>query len=113
MAILKSSLEEPLLTREQMSIIRDIAHAAQIAEAYKQLNIVKDIIILSTGSTTNWQGQRQVTDEETMINNITSYLKAEASRTLMQIKIPRRQFANTAQTDPKDPVIKPSVPTPS
>jgi len=48
-----------------------------------------------------------------MINNTTSYLKAEALRTLMQIKIPRRQLANTAQADSNNSVVKPSIPTPS
>lgn len=111
MAILKSSLDEPLLTREQMSIIRDIAHAAQIANAIKELTIVQDIIIVP-GSNVNWQANDKQPEQE-HITNLLTYLKAEASRVLMQIKIPRRQLAITVQADPKDSVVKPSVSTPS
>jgi hypothetical protein len=110
MAILKSSLDEPLLTREQMSIIRDIAHAAQIANAIKELTIVKDMII--TPGNVNWQANDKYPEQE-HITNLLNYLKAEASRVLMQIKIPRRQLAITVQADPKDSVIKPSATTPS
>jgi uroporphyrinogen-III synthase len=92
MAILKSSLEEPLLTREQTSVIRAIAHSAQIAEAIKQLGIIDDIM-------TKGLVPRHDTSE------ILDYLKAEASRVLMQIKVPRRSTTTTTQADTKNTVV--------
>jgi hypothetical protein len=92
MAILKSSLEEPLLTREQTSIIRAIAHSAQIAEAIKQLSIIDELL-------TNGKLPRQNPSE------LRDYLNAEASRVLMQIKIPKRSVATTTQADTKDTVV--------
>jgi len=99
MAILKSSLEEPLLTREQTSVIRAIAHSALIAEAIKQLSIIN--ISIANGETP----RNEVIDIE-------SYLKAEALRVLTQVKIPKRSVATTTEADTKDPVVKPGVNTP-
>jgi hypothetical protein len=99
MAILKSSLEEPLLTREQTSVIRAIAHSAQIAEAIKQLSIIK------TSITDGITPRNELIDME-------NYLKAEALRVLTQVKIPKRPVVTTTEADTKDPVVKPGVNTP-
>jgi hypothetical protein len=99
MAILKSSLEEPLLTREQTSVIRAIAHSAQIAEAIKQLSIIK------TSITDGITPRNELVDME-------NYLKAEALRVLTQVKIPKRSVATTTEADTKDPVVKPGANTP-
>jgi len=113
MAILKSSLEEPLLSREQMSIIRDIAHAAQLAEAIKQFNIVTDYLI-DPKTKDQWTlSTASKSEKEEILENIQNYLKAEINRVLMQIKVPRRQLAKEVKADTKDSVVKPSVVTPS
>jgi hypothetical protein len=99
MAILKSSLEEPLLTREQTSVIRAIAHSAQIAEAIKQL------LIINASITNGVSPSNELIDIE-------NYLKAEALRVLTQVKIPKRSVVTTTVADTKDPVVKPGVNTP-
>lgn len=99
MAILKSSLEEPLLTREQTSVIRAIAHAAQISEAIKQLDISATIV--SNGIAT-----------DPSCANIREYLKAELSRTLTQVKIPKRPVATLTKDDSNKPDVLSSVVTP-
>jgi hypothetical protein len=105
MAILKSSLEEPLLTREQMSIIRDIAHAAQIAEAYNQASKIKEMMVVIEQQSI---GKPKTDSDITNLLNVMAYLKAEALRVLMQIKVPRRQLADT-KADTKISVNEPSV----
>lgn len=92
MAILKSSLEEPLLTREQTSVIRAIAHAAQIAEAVKQLSIIETVIP---------NGNMPMAE----LQDMKEYLKAETYRVLTHVKIPKRLVAIPTKADTKDTAI--------
>jgi len=89
-------LEEPLLTREQTSVIRAIAHSAQIAEALKQISMIESVI------TNGVEPRIELTDMKT-------YLVVEANRVLTQVKIPKRSVPTPTEADTKNPVIKPGV----
>lgn len=80
MAILASALVEPLLSRQQSAVVRNIACAAQLNEALKSLMLMK--VTLSTD-------HGLMPDAEPMIL-IEQYLKAEITRVLMQIKLPAK-----------------------
>lgn len=80
MAILQSALVEPLLSRQQSAVVRNIACAAQLNEALKSLVLMKDQ--LSTD-------QLALPTAEPIIH-IEQYLKAEITRVLMQIKLPAK-----------------------
>jgi len=78
MAILQSALVEPLLSRQQTAVLRDIARAAQLTEALKSLKLMEtelstDQLAMPTAQTTG---------------SLSKYLKAEITRVLMQIKVP-------------------------
>lgn len=75
MAILQSALVEPLLSRQQTAVIRDIARATQIGEALVMLDKLSKIIPKDSESKAYYE-------------KLNSYLGAEARRVLMQIKIP-------------------------
>jgi hypothetical protein len=96
MAILKSVLEEPLLTREQASVIRVIAHAAQLNEALNVLSKLRDI-----GASPVNQGIYA-----TEVSPIESYIHAELKRVLTQVKIPRRKAMEVTRIDPITPFNK-------
>jgi len=76
MAILKSSLEEPMLTREQTHVIRAIVHAAQIAEALKALSIIE--VTMTNGVLPTAQ-----------VPQLKQYLMDQVNRVLTQVKIPK------------------------
>jgi len=82
MAILQRSLEEPLLSRQQMIVVREIAHAAQLNEALLMLNKIDDASKVD-----------QLASKPTAIplstDQLKAYLVAEIQRVLMLIKIPK------------------------
>jgi len=93
MAILKSSLEEPLLTREQSSVVRAIVHAAQIAEAYTALQKIisnDDLKQVSNLSISHYQ-------------DLSQYLLAETNRVLISIKTPKRSGTTPTKVDSTTP----------
>jgi hypothetical protein len=83
MAILKASLEEPLLSRDETIVIRAIAHVAQIAEAYKALQMINDGILKDQAN--------QCAASNQHLQSLNEYLKHKALRVLTQIKIPKVQ----------------------
>lgn len=82
MAILQSALVEPLLSRQQSVVVRDIARVAQLAEAYKSLQNIEDAFMKSLS---NGIAKTSLTSN---CESIKGYLQAEAIRVLMQIKTP-------------------------
>jgi len=75
MAILQSAMVEPLLSRQQTAVIRDIARAAQLGEALGVLDKLSKIVTKDIVS-------------KAYNEKLSSYLNAEIKRVLMQIKIP-------------------------
>lgn len=80
MALLQKSLEEPLLSRQQSSVCRDILRAAQLNEALRSL-----ALITQTLSHNPDKGDEQIVSA-TMIRN---YLESEIKRVLNEIKTPK------------------------
>lgn len=95
MAILKNSLEEPMLTREQTHVIRAIVHAAQIAEAIKLMAFIETNMTNGVLPTAQLSQLRQ-------------YLQDQAIRVLTQVKIPKSLVAALTVADPNDQPVKPS-----
>jgi hypothetical protein len=95
MAILKSSLEEPLLSREQCAVIRAIAHSTQLLEA--EVLVSKQLEISDTGHPLI--GQPLNAKISLMLN----YLKAERERVLTHVKIPSLKVANQSIGNTLDP----------
>jgi len=101
MAILKSSFEEPLLTREQSSVVRAIAHAAQLTEAFSALKKTQEIILNEKSMTLSSNDN---------IPSVLNYLQAEVERVLMQIKTPKKTPTPTlAKVDPMNPSTKAKI----
>lgn len=98
MAILQSALVEPLLSRQQSAVIRNIACAAQMNEALKSLKLIEGE--LSTD-------QLAMPTAEP-IAHIRNYLKAEITRVLMQIKIPAKAVLDS-KADTQAPGKVPGV----
>lgn len=80
MPILQSVLAEPLLTRQQVAVVRDIARAAQILEALKSLKGIQESFT-SNNTSDGTIGLKRSSE-------IQEYLKAEIMKVLMQIKLP-------------------------
>lgn len=79
MAILKSALEEPLLSRTQTAVLRNIACATQLNEGLRNVKQIKDTMcVLRPGQT----------ETKSPYSEIEDYLKSEINRVLMQIKVP-------------------------
>jgi hypothetical protein len=85
MAILKGSLEEPLLSREQAAVIRAIAHAAQLFEA-------EQVLYKMESETRKWKGLEPTVPDANPLNK---YLKAERERVLTQVKIPASKVTSS------------------
>jgi len=81
MAILQRSLEEPLLSRQQMVVVREIAHAAQLNEALIMLNKIDDASKVDQLA--------KPTAIPLSIDQLKSYLSCEIRRVLMLIKTPK------------------------
>lgn len=94
MPILQKTLEEPLLTRQQSAVVREIARASQLVEAYKILDSMANLITMNNGL--------DATSAES-INQTKRYLQAESTRVLTQIKTPVRpdQVSNVPVNVPK------------
>lgn len=90
MALTLKSIEEPLLSRQQAAVCRNIACAAQLAEAAKALENVKILIQTATEQTKLPDGNFSETASRSLIkvNDILEYLSDEAKRVLMQIRLP-------------------------
>jgi len=78
MAILQSALVEPLLSRQQSAVMRNIACATQLNEALKGILSLKEIVSRAN----NYVVRPYELDP------LIDYLSAEIIRVLMQIKIP-------------------------
>jgi len=78
MAILQSALVEPLLSKQQTAVLRDIARAAQLTEALKSIKLIESELFTD----------RMAMPKAEPISHLSSYLKAEITRVLMQIKVP-------------------------
>jgi len=89
-----TSLVEPLLNRQQVAIVRDIARAVELHNAITELSSLKEII-------TNSQTAMPIT-EINKLTHVTEYLIAEVNRILMQIKLPKQPIA-----DPTTPLTGP------
>jgi len=79
MSILQSALVEPLLSRQQAAVIREIARAAQLNEA---LVVIRKINIATVSETT------ALSSPQTSTKLLQDYLESEIKKVLMQIKIP-------------------------
>lgn len=93
MAILKTSYEEPLLSKEQSSVVRAIAHATQLTEALIGIKKMREIINSPNNA---FEAKSRVND---YFDTTSEYLEAEIKRVLMQIKIPKRAPIET-KVDP-------------
>lgn len=82
MAILKTSLEEPLLSRDEQAVIRVIAHVAQIAEAMKALQSATGTIIPTENPL------RETSELNNTIKQLNEYLMLKAQRALTQVRLP-------------------------
>lgn len=90
MAILQGALVEPLLSRQQIAVVREIAHAAQLNEALiaiQKLDLTK--VSIPTGHAIGVKAT--VSENENIRQPIIDYLQAEIIRVLMQIKTPAPQ----------------------
>jgi len=92
MPILQKTLEEPLLTRQQVAVVRDIARAAQLAGALKELQMTIQIVSLSHESEPL---KVQPITRLANVPNVVAYLKDEVERVLMQIKTPKQHPDNS------------------
>jgi hypothetical protein len=93
MPILQKTLEEPLLTRQQVAVVRDIARAAQLAGALKELQMTIQIVnpLINESEPTKVQPITRLTN----VPNVIAYLKDEVERVLMQIKTPKQHPDNS------------------
>lgn len=98
MAILQSVLVEPLLSRQQSAVIRNIACVAQLTEALKMLDNTESTMVPRLNAKAN-----SLSPEVTL--RIRDYLHAEIIRVLMQIKVP---VTSTVQSgaDTTTPALK-------
>lgn len=97
MAILKSALEEPLLSKQQQAIIREIARIAQLAEALKAIIQYGEKAWPASGKTPS--------PKAVAYTKLCDYLRGEADKALMKIRIP----AQTVTNDSAKPKEHPSV----
>jgi len=88
MAILQSALVEPLLSRSQTAVIRDIARVTQLNEALKGLILIKQ----------SFDSNQLAKPTVTSILAIEEYLRAEIIRVLMQIKTPAIAAGNSNES---------------
>lgn len=86
MAILKSVLDEPLLSRQQAVVLRDIARAAQLSQGLKELQNIEDN--LDPKQDDNVLRRSRYLD-------IQSYLSSEIKRILTQVKVPKLKPENS------------------
>jgi hypothetical protein len=80
MALLRSTLELPMFSEEQVLMIRAIAHVAQIAESVKTLQSSYEILNVTISLSEKAREARL---------DLEKFLTAEASRVLTQVKIPK------------------------
>jgi hypothetical protein len=80
MALLRSTLELPMFSEEQVLMIRAIAHVAQIAESVKILQSSYEILNVTISLSEKAREARL---------DLEKFLTAEASRVLTQVKIPK------------------------
>lgn len=85
MAILKSALEEPLLSRQQVVVLRDIARAAQLNQGLMDIRRIEDA--LNSCKPSNGQARAIAPD-------LVKYLESEIERVLMQIKVPKQALGD-------------------
>jgi len=81
-AILKTSLEEDLLSKQERYVLRNIQHVAQLAEGLKALKNVKETI--EPGYNPDTQNRVPLTDIE-------GYLTKRISVALASVRIPNAQ----------------------
>jgi hypothetical protein len=79
MAIPRSALDEPLLSKKQASVLREIARAAQLYQGLIELDRVQDIFL--TPESRKRGGK--------LYPDLFHYLQSEISRTLSSIKVPK------------------------
>jgi hypothetical protein len=80
MPIQKTVLEEPLLSRKQAAVLRDIARAASLTVGLIEVEKVIDSIHPDEHHSSRGRRYRDLKD----------YLRSEAERVLMQIKTPAK-----------------------
>jgi len=80
MPILQKALEEPLLSHAQVAVVREIARAAQLGQALKELHVLSEVI--GSAQSPRW------TKTESPIDKLNTYLKSEIAKTLSKIKVP-------------------------
>lgn len=102
MALLQSALVEPLLSRQQVAVLRDIARAAQMNEALKSIKLIEVELTDQKAF-----GQAAVSP----LIPIREYLTAEITRVLMQIKVPARSI-DASKADTKSPGINQNMTPP-
>ena len=96
MALTQKSLEEPLLSRQQAAVCRDIARAAQITEALKLVIQVSEFIEPKSNAHSEARSKEFIKTEA-----LKNYLKAEVERVLMQIKLPSTPVTVSQSVPPK------------
>lgn len=102
MALTQKSLEEPLLSRSQSAVCRNIACAAQLAEASKLLSFIETITVSTTNGLAN-------SDSTAKVRDIKEYLRLEATRVLMQIKLPAAPNLATQKATTETPSKSPTM----
>jgi ABC-type polysaccharide/polyol phosphate transport system ATPase subunit len=89
MAILRTALEEPLLSRQQSSVLREIARAAQLNQGLIEVRKVSESLSEGTG----------LNQQLTKVKNLTTYLSSEIDRVLSSIKVPKIPDGNQGDNE--------------
>lgn len=85
-SIKQTNLTEPLLSRQQIAVVRDIARAIELNNALKELESLKDY------SNTGIAALPKTYMDQ--VDQITKYLNAEINKILMQIKLPKQPIGD-------------------
>lgn len=113
MPIQRSTLVEPVLTRAEMNVVREIDHASQIAAAIEALNKTESTIQSLTSIQVN-PAKRKTTDKQ--ISSLRDFLTLATMRVLNNIKTPNISFPDEETNVPSVKKVegpKPLPPKPS